>query len=234
MIRKFSIFLTALCCLMLAAVAPISAASSKVDFDAAAEAVSAVKPKALVTALETPMKASALPDGFKSAEYQDLTDQAVLDNPDTCLFDVSDIDGVVGAQGYDVKVDADVITNLYACSSLIYAVFDADSAETDLLKDFKTGAEEDKPAADDTGDYAVDDTEVDGQPAVVMTYAIEQDGNYVVVKVLVMQIANVLIIGSVTLGDFEEVDPEDAGTYAEALVLAGVQHLSDAATAAAN
>jgi hypothetical protein len=225
---------------LLVASTPFAAAQTEPDVAEIGKAVSAADPTALIAALETPIPASDLPEGFTEATYVDINSATGAASED-CMYDASSV-AVEGAAGYVVTADPEAIPYKYTCASINYLAFDEADMGSDPLGDFKEGvesglAESATPAAEgtpaeDNGQATVTDTTVAGEDAILITYTLKQEGASVVVQTLAIPVGNVFVVALVSVGDTATVDPADIETLANDLTVAAITYLGTVAESA--
>ncbi|MGC4105824.1 MAG: hypothetical protein QM753_05615 [Thermomicrobiales bacterium] len=233
MTKRFLIAVGVLLSLMMAST-PLVAAQTEPDVAKIGKAVSAVDSTDLIAALETPMPARDLPDGFSKAEYVDISTAKGAASED-CMYDASSVK-VEGAAGYIVTVDPEVVPYAYTCASINYLAFNEKDMGNDPLGDFKTGVESglEESASEATPDGSsstsdVTDVTVAGEDAILITYTLEQDGAHVVVQTLAIPVGNVFVVALVSVGDAKTVDAKDVETLANDLTVAAIDYLGTVA-----
>jgi hypothetical protein len=233
MTKRFLVMVGVLLSLMMAST-PLVAAQSEPDVAKIGKAVSAADPADLIAALETPMRARDLPDGFTKAAYVDISTAKGAASED-CMYDASSVQ-VEGAAGYVVTVDPEIVPYAYRCASVNYLAFDEQDMGDDPLGDFKDGVESglEESASEATPDGStstsdVTDITVAGEDAILITYTVEQDGAYVVVQTVAIPVGNVFVVALVSVGDATEIDADDVETLANDLTVAAIDYLGTVA-----
>ncbi|MDQ3444237.1 MAG: hypothetical protein M3490_11575, partial [Chloroflexota bacterium] len=79
---------------------------------------------------------------------------------------------------------------------------------------------------------SVERIDIGGAEAVVLTVGIEQGGITILVQVVAVPVGNTMAIGTVLIADQDAVDQEEVRGFAEALTLAGVEHIGTVAEGA--
>ncbi|MGC4191979.1 MAG: hypothetical protein QM589_12580 [Thermomicrobiales bacterium] len=228
MAKRFLVIAGFFMSLLLASTPLAAARSSEPDVKAIGDSVLAADPTDLIAALETPMRARELPDGFTKATYVDISTAEGAASED-CMYDASTV-SVEGAAGYVVTADPEVVPYTYSCASVNYLAFNEKDLGDDPLGDFKKGVEsglEDSSSEGGTGE--VTDTTVAGEDAILITYNLEQNGAYVVVQTLAIPVGNVFVVTLVSVGDSAQVDADDVETLANDLTIAAIEHLGTVA-----
>lgn len=209
--------------------APLAVAQSdEVDVAEVGEAVLDADPEAIVEGLENPPDDDQLPEGFfnppsGTPENEELGSAFELP--------VSDLEGSIASVNFAFDTDPEVIEGLISAGYLNYVVLEEEVTD-DMLEDFKSGAEEGMEGnTDETIEFAVEDIEVGGANAVLITVTTTDEGASAVVQMVAVPVGNTFVIGTALVADQEEVDPAAVQTHAEELTLAGVEYLGTIAEA---
>lgn len=209
--------------------APLAVAQSdEVDVAEVGEAVLDADPEAIVEGLENPPDDDRLPEGFfnppsGTPENEELGSAFELP--------VSDLEGSIASVNFAFDTDPEVIEGLISAGYLNYVVLEEEVTD-DMLEDFKSGAEEGMESnTDETIEFAVEDIEVGGANAVLITVTTTDEGASAVVQMVAVPVGNTFVIGTALVADQEEVDPAAVQTHAEELTLAGVEYLGTIAEA---
>lgn len=205
------------------ATAPLATAQTEdVDVAEVGEAVLEADPESLVDGLESPPEDDQLPEGFinppsGTPENEDLG--AAFELP------VSDLEGSLASVNFAFDTDPEVIEGLISAGYLNVVVLE-DEVTDDMLEDFKTGAEEGMESnTDEDIEFAVEDIEVGGADAVLITVTTTDASASAVVQMVAVPVGNTFVIGTALVADEEEVDAAAVQTHAEDLTLAGVEYL---------
>jgi len=235
MTKRLLILLSLMTSLLLVS-SPVALAAQDPDVEEIADTVSAADPRDLLDALVTPPRDRALPDGFTKATYVDIADAGEIeDSGSDCLYDASGLIDAEGAAAYTLKTNVKTLDYLYACASLDYIVYDEDVLGDTPLEDFKEGVaqglgDDDFGTPDASGGVpTMDDIEVAGEDAVVVTYSLAQDGAYVVVQQVAIPVGNTFLIAVLSVADDREIDQDDLLEVATALAVSGIEHLGNVA-----
>lgn len=208
------------------ATAPVAAQS--VDIEATAGKVLDADPEAISDGVSEAPSDDLLPDGFTNPV--DGTPEAG-DAADSLALPVSEIDGALASESYPLDADSSVVGGQFAFGNLNFVVLEEEVTE-DQLADFKNGAEEGLGTPESGTTSAVEDIEVDGTVAVLITVTVEDSGTFATVQLVALPVGNVLVISTVAVADETEVDAGDVQAQAEELSLSGVAYLDEVADAA--
>jgi hypothetical protein len=214
---------------LLLTTAPLAAAQNDdVDVAEVGEAVLDADPETIVEGLENPPDDDQLPEGFinppdGTPENEELG--AAFELP------VSDLEGSIASVNFAFDTDPDVIEGLISAGYLNYVVLE-DEVTDDMLEEFKSGAEEGmENNTDESIEFAIEDIEVGGADAVLITVTTTDEGASAVVQMVAVPVGNAFVIGTALVADQEEVDAAAVQTHAEDLTLAGVEYLGTLAEA---
>jgi len=214
----------AFACFLVLAFDPKSAGAA-IDADDIAE-IAAVSlgadPAALVDELETPPRDRRLPDGFTNPDddeprYPDLVEDIAPD--------FSGMPRLVGTVTLPFDTDRDAIDGALSAGVLTYVVATIEITPSDLenlANAVSAGFDQDSVPGTTA---EVDQLEVEGVEALLVTIVTEDDGAEAVVQHLVLPVGNALVIGTVVVADEGTVRERPVRRHAEDLLLAGVDHL---------
>lgn len=227
--------------MMLGASGAASAQETAIDIDIAAtgEIVLAADPDALATALETPPDDSLLPEGFMNPPSGEPENAEIIEQ---FTGAIGDIEGTVATVNHGFDTDSAVVPGLISAGIMTYIVTDAEITAEDL-DEFEEGASEgldtgtpeaatEATPAGLSPQGAVKRIDIGGAEAIVITVSVEQGGVSVSVQIAAVPVGNTMVIGTVLIADQGEVDQEQVLGFAEALTLAGVDHLDTVAEGA--
>lgn len=203
--------------------APLAAAQSDdVDVAGVAESVLDADPEALVEGLEAPPADEDLPEGFINPPSGTPANEEI---GEAFALPVSELEGSIASVNFAFDTDPDIIEGLLSGGYLNYVVLEEEVTEEDL-DEFKSGAEQGmEEAADDTVEFALEDIEIGGSEAVLITVTTTESGASAVVQMVAVPVGNTFVVGTVLVADQEEVDAASVQTYAEDLTLAGIGYL---------
>lgn len=234
--RKLMTLVTLIAGLMLVS-SPVSAqgtpqgspaAESSIDIEAIAESTLSADLDTLMSNLEVPIEDADLPENFSSAEY---VDPAKATDEDLVL-PVEDLAFSEGSAAYNV--DYEPVTDGFSIglSSLNYIFVDGEITGDDM-DDFREGASQGLEDDASGAEVAVEDIEVNGVPAVLISYELEEDGIISIVQMIAIPVGNTMVLSMVVAAsDDPALDAGTVRTDAKNLLLVGITHLGDAADAA--
>lgn len=210
-----------------------------VDIAAVGEAVLAAEPDAFATRLETPPDDALLPEGFLNPPSGEAENAEIIEQ---FAGAIGEIEGSVATINHGFDTDPDVVTGLISAGILTYIVTE-DEITADDLDNYEAGASEGLAAGTpEAGSEAtpmglvpqgsVERIDIGGAEAVVLTVGIEQGGITILVQVVAVPVGNTMAIGTVLIADQDAVDQEEVRGFAEALTLAGVEHIGTVAEGA--
>ncbi len=206
--------------------APIAAAQTEeVDVAEFADTVLEVDPEALVEGLEDAPADDQLPEGFINPPSGTPTNEEI---GEAFQLPLSDLEGSIANVNFTFDTDPDVIEGLISSGFLNYIVLE-EEATPEMLEGFKAGVEEGiESNTDESPEFAVEDIDVGGADAVLITVSTSQSGVSAVVQMVAVPVGNVFVLGSALVAD-QEVDVQAVQTHAEDLTLAGVAYLGEIA-----
>ncbi len=203
--------------------APLAAAQTdEVDVAEIGETVLDADPETIVEGLEEPPADEDLPEGFinppdGTPENAELG--AAFELP------VSDLEGSLASVNFAFDTDPEEIEGLISSGYLNYVVLE-DEVTSAMLEEFRDGAEQEVESnADDSLDFSVEDIELGGVDAVLISITTTDAGASAVVQMIAVPVGNAFVVGTVLVADQEEIDPATVQGYAEDLTLAGVEYL---------
>lgn len=212
--------------------APATMAQVDVDIDQVAEATLDADLDTLIADMETPMADEDLPEGFSGAMYMPPEEAS----SDMGAIPADDLEGSEGSIAYMVDyapgggmATPDAAAMSIGLGSVNYVFVDEEITEDDL-EDFRKGAEE-GIASEEEGTASVEEIEIDGTPAVLLTYVIEEQGATSVVQMIAVPVGNTMVM-SMAVHAAASVDEDAVYADAEALVLASIAHLGETAEGA--
>lgn len=228
--------------MMLASSGVVTGQETATDVDVAAigEAVLEADPETYATGLETPPDDAILPEGFVNPASGVPENAEIIEQ---FTGAIGDIEGTVATVNHGFDTDPEIVSGLISAGILTYIVTDEEITADDL-DEFEEGASEglvtatpDAAAGDATPaglspQGAVERIDIGGVEAVVITVGVEQGGVSVVVQIVAVPVGNTMAIGTVLIADQEAVDQEEVLGFAEALTLAGVEHIGTVAEGA--
>jgi hypothetical protein len=228
--RKLIVLISLIAGLMLVS-SPVTAqstpqASPSVDFsgtdiEAIADSAKAADLDTLMTSLETPMTDADLPANFSAAEY---VDPATATDKDL-VIPVEDLDFSEGSVAYNVTYEPETDGFSIGLSSLNYIFVDGEITDKDMA-DFKDGASQGLEGDASGAEVAVEDVEINGVPAILISYQLEEEGIISIVQMVAIPVGNTMVLSMVVAAsDDPTLDPEMVRVDAENLLLAGVSHL---------
>lgn len=202
----------------------------EVDFEAVAELVLDADPDALAEGLETAPTQADLPDGFTAPAGE----PANAEIAEAFASGLGDLDGAIANVTHGVDTDPAVVPGVISAGILTYIVVEDEITEGDL-EEFAEGIEEgfSGEAGAVFTDTSVEITEVNGQPAVLTTLAMEESGMTAVVQMLAIPVGNTMVVSTVLSVDTAAVDAEALTPFTADLAVAGVAYLGTVAEAAA-
>lgn len=223
--RKLFTFVALLVSLMMASSAVVAQTPesdfSGVDIEAVAETTLNTDLETLTAAMEEPMADSALPAGFSNATFVDPSTATSED----LVLPTEDLEFAEGSAAYTVDYEPESNGMVIGFSSLNY-VFVGDEITQEDLDDFSEGAS--GGLGDDVSgaETSIEDIQINGVDAVLISYELDEDGILSVVQMIAIPVGNTMVLGMVVAASD---DPSlNAGTIkadAENLVLAGIDHL---------
>jgi hypothetical protein len=196
------------------------------DVDAVAEAVLAVDPTDLATALEEAPTDADLPEGFKAPVDGTPENAEVVDAFSTGL---GDLEGAVGNVTHGLDTDPDVVPGMLSSGILTYITADEEISDSDL-DDFQEGVEEGLGTS--SPDATAERVEIQGTEAVLVTLPLEESGTSVIVQMLAIPVGNTMVIATVLVVDTTAVDVEEVQPFTAELAVAGVNYLGTVAEGA--
>lgn len=231
--RKF-VMLFALVASLLLASAPVTAQGtpeadfSGVDIESVAQAALDADLDNLMTDMEEPMDESALPTGFSAPTYVDPETATSED----LVLPADDLAFSEGSVAYNIEYEPDTTGFSIGLSSLNFVFVDGEITDEDM-EDFKEGAtgglEEDASGAE----MSVEDIQVNGVDAVLISYELVEDDIISVVQMIAMPVGNTMVMSMVVAAsDDLDMDTVQVRIDSENLLLSGVQYLGEVAEAA--
>ena len=230
---KFLAFLTLLLGVALSSTGAVAAQTPTAGVDVAAigEAVLAADPAVLVTALATPPDDTLLPAGFANPAEADTTGDELAQ---AFVLPENSLDGELGALNHTFATDPAIVPGLLSYGYLNYMVTDHQLTGEDLDKFERLAAGDASMATPGIDAVAtVERIDVAGTEAVKITVVTSLSGIGAGVQMVAVPVGNTLVIGTVLSANQGESDPAPLLPFAEALALAGVQHLGNVATSGA-
>lgn len=208
--------------LVLTTASPAAAQSDEVDVAEVGETVLDADPETIIEGIEEPPADEDLPEGFinpPSGTPENAELGAALELP------VSDLEGSLASVNFAFDTDPGEIEGLISAGYLNYVVLE-DEVTSGMLEQFREGAEQGVESnADDSLEFSVEDVELGGAEAVLITIITTDAGASAVVQMIAVPVGNAFVVGTVLVADQEEVDPATVLVYAEDLTLAGVEYL---------
>jgi hypothetical protein len=217
---------------VITAAATTSAQTPEVDVQTTAATVSAVEPTLLATALQQPMTADALPAGFTSAAYFDSnsTPGASNQGSEPGIVPTANLPGTLASIAYTIEGDPTVLGGIASINSINYVVVNPNELSDDVLGDIRSGIEQGLATpVPSTTQFAIEDVELGGAPALLLTFTVTDASVNAVVQMHVVPVGNVVVVGLVTIADQAAVDPASALAPSQELTLAGISHLGTVA-----
>jgi len=228
--------------MMLPSSGVVTAQETATDVDVAAigESVLQVDPNSLLIGLETPPDDANLPEGFINPP-SGIPQNADLVEEFAGGF--GDVEGAIGSiiQGFDT--DPAIVPGLISSGILTYFVTE-ETIGPEALDRFEEGVSQGLDSAEATpvggtpaaggpaSEVNVQRIDIGGTEAVVLTVGVELGAVAAVVQVVAVPVGNTLVVGTVVVVDQGEVDQEQVLSLAEALTLAGVEHIGTVAESA--
>ncbi len=203
-----------------------------VDVQTVADTVSGVDPQQLATALETPIAADALPEGFTNAVFVDpqATPGAGDQLSTQGVIPTTELPGTEASVAYTVEGDPAVLGGIATINSLNYVIVDRNEMGGDPLAEIRAGIEQGlatpTPGAPNV---EITETELGGVPALQLTVIVANELANAAVQIHIVPVGNVVVIGLVTVADQAEVNPDDVLVPSQELTLAGISHLASVA-----
>ena len=231
--RKIVMLFALIASLLLASVPAAAQGTPEADFNAvdiesAAEATLATDLDDLLTDMEEPIDESLLPTGFSAPEFVD-PEKATSDD---LVLPAEDLAFSEGSVAYSIDYEPDTTGFSIGMSSLTFVFVDGEITASDM-DDFKEGATQGLEDDGSGAEMAVEDIEINGVDAVLISYELVEDDIISVVQMVAMPVGNTMVMSMVVAAsDDLEMDTEQVRTDAENLLLAGVQHLGTVAEAA--
>lgn len=232
--RKLMVLVSLVVGLMLAS-SPISAQGtptgspaadfSNTDIESIAESALSADLDTLMANLETPIDDADLPENFSAAEY---VDPATATDEDLVL-PVEDLAFSEGSAAYNVSYEP--VTNGFSIglSSLNYIFVDGEITEDDM-DEFREGASQGLEDDASGAEVAIEDIEVNGVPAILISYELEEEGIISIVQMIAIPVGNTMVLSMVVAAsDDPALNAGTVRTDAENLLLAGITHLGAAA-----
>jgi len=203
--------------------APLAAAQAdEVDVAEIGETVLDADPETIVEGLEEPPADEDLPEGFVNppdGTPQNAELGAAFELP------VSDLEGSLASVNFAFDTDPNEIEGLISSGFLNYVVLENEVTSQDL-EQFREGAEQGiEGSADDSIEFDIQDLELGGTDAILITITTPDAGASAVVQMVAVPVGNVFVVGTVLVADQGEVDAANVQGYAEDLTLAGVDYL---------
>ncbi len=247
MLRMFSVVAALLGTLLLVSMPAAIAQTPAVDVETTAGAVTAVDSMELATALQTPMAKETLPAGFTSAAYFDpkTTPGATSSTTEQGIIPTANLPGTEASIAYTIEGDPSVLGGIASINSIDYVIVNPAELGDDVLGDLRSGIEQalatpipatpipatPAPAtpAPATTTFAIEDVELGGAPALLLTFTVSDPSVNAVVQMHVVPVGNVVVVGLVTIADQTPVDPASALGPSQELTLAGISHLGTVA-----
>lgn len=234
--------------MMISATGAATAQETGTDVDVAAtgEAVLAADPDALVTGLETPPDDALLPEGFMKPASGVSENAEIAEQLAGTILDVANLDGVLSNVSYGFDTDPSTVPGLLSAGVIAYIVTDTeitaedfDSYEDRAGQGLEGGTPEAEAEAASKATPTTPPSEANvqridfgGGEAVVVTVGVELGAVNAVVQIVAVPVGNTMVIGTVLIADQGEVDQEQVLGFAEALTLAGVEHIGTVAEGA--
>jgi len=232
--------------MMLASSGVVTAQETATDVDIAAigESVLAADPELMVTGLESPPDDASIPEGFINPPSGVAANAEIVD-PLTGTFE--NFEGAIGNVSHGFDTDPTVVPGLISSGILTYIVTDGpidENALNQIEEQLGQGLNAATPAAEATSEGAtpsasgpttegqVERVEVGGADAIVTSVSAELGAVNGTIQIVAVPVGNTLVIGTVVVADQGEVDPEQVLGFAEALTLAGVEHIGTVAEGA--
>lgn len=219
-----------------------AATAQDVDVAGVGESVLAADPTALATGLETPPDDAILPEGFINPPTGEPANADIIEQ---FTGAIGEIEGSLATVNHGFDTDPAVVPGLISAGILTYIVADEEITD-EALDEFEEGASEGlvtaTPEAGSDAESAtpaafnpqgtVERIDLGGVEAVAITVGVDQGGVSVVVQIVAVPVGNTMAIGTVLIADQAEVDQGQVRGFAEALTLAGVDHLGTVAEGA--
>jgi hypothetical protein len=232
MSMKRFLFIFALVASFALSAAPVAMAQDEVDIEAVAETVLAADLDTLLADMETPMADDALPAGFSGATFMEPGEAG----SEMGAIPADDLEGSEGSIAYMLDYAPGGAEGTPAAGAMSFGfasvnyVFVDEEITEDDLKDFREGAEE-GVASEEEGTATVEEIEVNGTDAVLLTFLLEEDGVTSVVKMVAVPVGNTMVMAMVAEAA-SEVDEDAVYAAAEELTFASIAHLGETAEGA--
>ena len=224
-------FVTLLLGVALSSTGAVAAQTPSADVDVASvrKAVLAANPAALVAALGTPPGDAELPEGFVNPP-SGTPESAGLG--DVFAFSLGEDETAVGSVNHAFQTDSSVVPGLVSQGFLTYIVQDAEITE-DALAAFEELARQNVDTGDDATEASVQRVGMGGTQTVQISVVTEVSGISATVQFVAIPVGNTMVISMVLSANQSALDPAELLPFAEALALAGVQHLGTVAATGA-
>lgn len=201
---------------------------SAVDIEAVAEATLDADLDTLITDMEEPMDESQLPTGFSAPTFIDPESASSED----LVLPAEDLAFSEGSVAYNIEYEPDTTGFSIGLSSLNFVFVDGEITEDDM-DDFREGATEGLEDDGSGAEMSVEDIEINGIDAVLISYELVEDDIISVVQMVALPVGNTMVMSMVVAAsDDLDMDTVQVRIDAENLLLSGVQHLGTVAETA--
>ncbi|MDQ3653497.1 MAG: hypothetical protein M3457_00260, partial [Chloroflexota bacterium] len=210
---------------------------TNVDIAAISETVLEAGPEALAAGLETPPDDAILPEGFINPPSGVSENAEIIEQFTGVVGGINNIEGATSNVSHAFETDPAIVPGLFSTGIITYVVTDAaidagvvDEYEMNALQRVGTatpasGAESGATPSAVAPESSVQRIDINGTEAVLATVNIGLGGVSAILQNVAVPVGNTLVIGTVLVADQGEVDREQVLAFAEALTLAGVEHL---------
>jgi len=221
-------------------VATAQETTADVDVAAVGEAALAADPEALATGLETPPDDAILPEGIINPPSGASANAEILDQLAGSTEALANFDGVVSSVSHGFDTDPAIVPGLLSSGILTYTVVDHAITAEDLnlleeraLQDVGGGTPAPNAATPGVAsEGSVQRINLGGVEAFLLTVSADLGVVKGVVQIVAVPVGNTMVIGTMLVADQGEVDQAQVRGFAEALTLAGVDHLGTVAEGA--
>ena len=212
-------------------------AGEDVDVPAIAEVVTEVDPLELLDALDAPFPDDALPETFLNPPRGE---ESILEEADlTSPFTADGFPGGIGDVSFAFDTDPDLVDGILTGGQVSYVVTDHDISRAEVRalhavveEEFANQAESSLPEGVDRYDANADVERFGGVDSVSATIVMEGMGMNLVFSFLFVPVGNTLVVTTVVISMFSDVDIDTVGALTEELAATAIRHLGDVAESA--